>query len=135
MPLPLPDVLEIVRAPGRAKRPKRVAIVLRGPPGSGKSHLARLLRDAEVAAGGQAPRIHSIDDYFITVSAAPLTGCSCHGQALTDSSASAICSIIRVYCGALGLHFQAWCRETVSAGVSAVSLIVLRPVRCPTAGD
>ncbi|CAK0770761.1 hypothetical protein CVIRNUC_003799 [Coccomyxa viridis] len=66
VPLPLPDVLEIVRAPGRAKRPKRVAVVLRGLPGSGKSHLARLLRDAEVAAGGEAPRIHSIDDYFIT---------------------------------------------------------------------
>ena len=81
VPLPLPDATELVRAPGRAKRPKRIAIVLRGPPGSGKSHLARLLRDAEVAAGGEAPRIHSIDDYFITVSAAPLTGCSCHSCA------------------------------------------------------
>ena len=81
VPLPLPDVTELVQAPGRAKRPKRIAIVLRGPPGSGKSHLARLLRDAEVAAGGEAPRIHSIDDYFITVRAAPITGCSCHGRA------------------------------------------------------
>ena len=81
VPLPLPDVMELVRAPGRAKRPKRIAIILRGPPGSGKSHTARLLRDAEVAAGGEAPRIHSIDDYFITVSAAPLTACSCHVHA------------------------------------------------------
>ena len=42
--------------------------MLRGLPGSGKSHAARRLRDAEVAAGGDAPRIHSIDDYFVTVS-------------------------------------------------------------------
>lgn len=66
--VPLPDVLELVQAPSRAKRPKRIAVILRGPPGSGKSYLARKLRDAEVAAGGEAPRIHSIDDYFITVS-------------------------------------------------------------------
>lgn len=66
--VPLPDVLELLQVPGRAKRPKRIAVILRGPPGSGKSHLARKLRDAEVAAGGEAPRIHSIDDYFITVS-------------------------------------------------------------------
>ena len=66
--VPLPDVLELIQAPSRAKRPKRIAVILRGPPGSGKSYLARKLRDAEVAAGGEAPRIHSIDDYFITVS-------------------------------------------------------------------
>ena len=70
--VPLADVLELVKAPGRAKRPKRIAIIIRGAPGSGKSYLARKLRDAEVAAGGEAPRIHSIDDYFITV--------SCSGQ-------------------------------------------------------
>ena len=66
--VPLPDVLELIQEPGRSNRPKRIAIVLRGPPGSGKSHIARKLRDAEVAAGREAPRIHSIDDYFITVS-------------------------------------------------------------------
>lgn len=66
--VPLPDVLELIQAPSRAKRPKRIAVILRGPPGSGKSYLARKLRDTEVAAGGEAPRIHSIDDYFITVS-------------------------------------------------------------------
>lgn len=74
--VPLPDVLELIQAPGRAKRPKRIAIILRGPPGSGKSHVARKLRDAEVAAGGEAPRIHSIDDYFITVSACVPLACS-----------------------------------------------------------
>ncbi len=69
--VPLADALELIQAPGRAKRPKRIAIIMRGLPGSGKSFLTRKLRDAEAAAGGEAPRIHSIDDYFITVS------CSC----------------------------------------------------------
>lgn len=33
--------------------------------GSGKSYLAKALRDVEVENGGCAPRIHSIDDYFM----------------------------------------------------------------------
>jgi YLP motif-containing protein 1 len=33
--------------------------------GSGKSYLAKALRDIEVENGGSAPRIHSIDDYFM----------------------------------------------------------------------
>lgn len=33
-------------------------------PGSGKSYLAKVLRDVEVMNGGSAPRIHSMDDYF-----------------------------------------------------------------------
>jgi hypothetical protein len=53
--------------PGRADRPKRVAIILRGIPGSGKSAAARKLREVELAHGGEAPRVHSIDDYFVTV--------------------------------------------------------------------
>lgn len=35
-------------------------------PGSGKSYLAKILRDLEVENGGDAPRIHSMDDYFMT---------------------------------------------------------------------
>lgn len=35
--------------------------------GSGKSSIARRIREAEVAAGGEAPRIHSIDEYFMQV--------------------------------------------------------------------
>lgn len=35
-------------------------------PGSGKSYLAKMLRDVEVENGGDAPRIHSMDDYFMT---------------------------------------------------------------------
>lgn len=34
--------------------------------GSGKSYLAKVLRDIEIENGGEAPRIHSMDDYFIT---------------------------------------------------------------------
>lgn len=33
--------------------------------GSGKSYLAKVLRDLEVENGGNAPRIHSMDDYFM----------------------------------------------------------------------
>jgi hypothetical protein len=33
--------------------------------GSGKSYLAKVLRDLEVENGCSAPRIHSIDDYFM----------------------------------------------------------------------
>ncbi|KAJ9560153.1 hypothetical protein OSB04_005313 [Centaurea solstitialis] len=34
--------------------------------GSGKSYLAKVLRDIEVDNGGEAPRIHSMDEYFMT---------------------------------------------------------------------
>ncbi|KAL0440614.1 UNVERIFIED_CONTAM: YLP motif-containing protein 1 [Sesamum radiatum] len=33
---------------------------------SGKSYLAKILRDLEVENGGTAPRIHSMDEYFMT---------------------------------------------------------------------
>lgn len=36
-----------------------------GLSGSGKSYLAKMLRDIEVENGGSAPRIHSMDDYFM----------------------------------------------------------------------
>lgn len=60
-------VEDLLAGPGRAKRAKLIAVVIRGLPGSGKSLIARRLRDAEVAARGSAPRIHCIDDYFVTV--------------------------------------------------------------------
>ena len=43
-------------------------VILRGLPGSGKSHVARLIKDLETQHGQGAPRIHSLDDYFVTVS-------------------------------------------------------------------
>ncbi|KAK9817310.1 hypothetical protein WJX72_012496 [[Myrmecia] bisecta] len=39
---------------------------MRGLPGSGKTHIAKKLRTVEVEHGGEAPRIHAIDDYFVT---------------------------------------------------------------------
>ena len=61
------DVRDLLQGEKRAQRPKRIAVLLRGLPGSGKSHAARAIRDVEVASGGEAPRILSIDDYFVTV--------------------------------------------------------------------
>ena len=59
--------------PARDSRPKRIAIILRGLPGSGKSAAARKLRELELASGGEAPRVLSLDDYFITVRAAQVS--------------------------------------------------------------
>ncbi|XP_013172902.1 PREDICTED: uncharacterized protein LOC106121689 isoform X1 [Papilio xuthus] len=55
---------DILEPPGREMRPKKIAIILRGLPGSGKSYLAKLIRDKEAEHGGTA-RIMSIDDYFM----------------------------------------------------------------------
>ncbi|KAK4264232.1 hypothetical protein QN277_025440 [Acacia crassicarpa] len=56
----------LFKHPHRTTRPDHIVIVLRGLPGSGKSYLAKMLRDLEVENGGDAPRIHSMDDYFMT---------------------------------------------------------------------
>ena len=61
------DAASIFQKPDRAMRPKRLAIVLRGLPGSGKSFIAKKLKDIEVEQGGDAPRIHALDDYFYMV--------------------------------------------------------------------
>ncbi|CAK9155680.1 unnamed protein product [Ilex paraguariensis] len=60
------DASHIFKHPHRANRPDHIVIILRGLPGSGKSYLAKMLRDLEVENGGEAPRIHSMDDYFMT---------------------------------------------------------------------
>ncbi|KAI3931344.1 hypothetical protein MKX01_040261 [Papaver californicum] len=60
------DASFLLRQPHRATRPDHIVIILRGLPGSGKSYLAKMLRDLEVENGGGAPRIHSMDDYFMT---------------------------------------------------------------------
>ncbi|XP_028763399.1 uncharacterized protein LOC114721719 [Neltuma alba] len=56
----------LFKHPHRTTRPDHIVIILRGLPGSGKSYLAKMLRDLEVENGGDAPRIHSMDDYFMT---------------------------------------------------------------------
>ncbi|XP_072961711.1 uncharacterized protein [Typha angustifolia] len=55
----------LFKQPHRASRPDHIVIILRGLPGSGKSYLAKALRDLEVENGGSAPRIHAMDDYFM----------------------------------------------------------------------
>lgn len=60
------DASQLFNPPHRATRPDHFVIILRGLPGSGKSYLAKMLRDLEVEHGGNAPRIHSMDDYFMT---------------------------------------------------------------------
>ncbi|XP_042511205.1 uncharacterized protein LOC122086460 isoform X2 [Macadamia integrifolia] len=60
------DASHLFRQPHRTTRPDHFVIILRGLPGSGKSYLAKMLRDLEVENGGDAPRIHSMDDYFMT---------------------------------------------------------------------
>ncbi|CAJ2664501.1 unnamed protein product [Trifolium pratense] len=60
------DASQLFRNPLRTSRPDHFVIILRGFPGSGKSYLAKMLRDLEVENGGDAPRIHSMDDYFMT---------------------------------------------------------------------
>lgn len=60
-------VNEILLKPGRLTRPKNIVVILRGPPGSGKSYVAKLMKQKEIEQGGDksAPRILSIDDYFM----------------------------------------------------------------------
>ncbi|KAL4195573.1 hypothetical protein AMTRI_Chr05g73970 [Amborella trichopoda] len=60
------DASLLFKHPHRSTRPDHFVIILRGLPGSGKSYVAKALRDLEVANGGKAPRIHSMDDYFMT---------------------------------------------------------------------
>uniref|UniRef100_A0A669PMQ7 YLP motif-containing protein 1 n=1 Tax=Phasianus colchicus TaxID=9054 RepID=A0A669PMQ7_PHACC len=60
------NVDDILKPPGRDSRPERIVIIMRGLPGSGKTHVAKLIRDKEVECGGPAPRVLSLDDYFIT---------------------------------------------------------------------
>lgn len=45
------DIRELLEAPGRANRPSKIMIILRGVPGSGKSYLASLIERKEVEKG------------------------------------------------------------------------------------
>ncbi|XP_061429591.1 YLP motif-containing protein 1 isoform X1 [Lethenteron reissneri] len=75
-PPPMPHVEEkkpeskhvddLLKKPGRVTRPERIVVIMRGLPGSGKTHVAKLIRDKEVEEGGAAPRVLSLDDYFVT---------------------------------------------------------------------
>uniref|UniRef100_A0A3Q0QZG3 YLP motif-containing protein 1 n=1 Tax=Amphilophus citrinellus TaxID=61819 RepID=A0A3Q0QZG3_AMPCI len=60
------NIDDILKLPGRLSRPERIVIIMRGLPGSGKSHVAKLIRDKEVECGGAPPRVLVLDDYFMT---------------------------------------------------------------------
>jgi len=72
LPLPAPatprgtrvSIADLIEAPGRFVRPPRLVIILRGLPGAGKTHVAKLIRSKEIDAGSEAPRMFSLDDYF-----------------------------------------------------------------------
>ena len=54
----------ILTGEGRRSRPPKMVIILRGVPGSGKSHLAKLVKNREMEAGGEKMRTMCLDDYF-----------------------------------------------------------------------
>ncbi|XP_018611747.2 YLP motif-containing protein 1 isoform X1 [Scleropages formosus] len=60
------NVDDLLKPPGRESRPERIVIIMRGLPGSGKTHVAKLIRDKEVECGGAPPRVLGLDDYFMT---------------------------------------------------------------------
>ncbi|XP_054616961.1 YLP motif-containing protein 1 isoform X2 [Dunckerocampus dactyliophorus] len=60
------NVDDILKPPGRQSRPERIVVIMRGLPGSGKSHVAKLIRDKEVDCGGAPPRVLVLDDYFMS---------------------------------------------------------------------
>ncbi|XP_055309199.1 probable serine/threonine-protein kinase DDB_G0282963 [Sitodiplosis mosellana] len=59
------NIKDLLFPPERRNRPKRIVIIMRGLPGSGKSYLSKVIKDKEQEMGGSA-RILSIDDYFMT---------------------------------------------------------------------
>ncbi|XP_022097864.1 uncharacterized protein LOC110983167 isoform X2 [Acanthaster planci] len=61
--VPIEDLL---KNPGRSQRPKQIVIILRGPPGSGKTYVSKLIKNLETKMGGQVPRMLCLDDYFMT---------------------------------------------------------------------
>lgn len=54
------DAENVFKEPGRRYRPDKICIILRGLPGSGKSHVARLLRDLENVG-------HTVSEVFYSI--------------------------------------------------------------------
>lgn len=61
------NIKKVLYPQDRRSRPSKILIILRGSPGSGKSHLAQLIKRKEGQNGNVSDiRILSIDDYFLT---------------------------------------------------------------------
>lgn len=60
------NLKDLLEEPGREKRSEKIMIILRGPPGSGKTYLSGLIRNREIEYGAVDKFMAlSIDDYFI----------------------------------------------------------------------
>jgi len=59
------DAKQLFLPPGRKHRKEPLVIVLRGLPGSGKSHIAKLIQSVEKEHSNSTPRILCFDDYFL----------------------------------------------------------------------
>jgi predicted kinase len=57
------DIRELLWLPGRSSRPAKIMIILRGAPGSGKSHLAKLIKMKEEKFVKNELRVISIHDF------------------------------------------------------------------------
>lgn len=57
------DIKGLLWKPDRDRRPSKIMIILRGAPGSGKSHLAKMIRQKEKDESGDA-KILAIDNYI-----------------------------------------------------------------------
>ena len=55
---------DLIQPPGRYMRPPKLVIIFRGLPGSGKSYVAKHVKETESDLGSEAPRILALDDYF-----------------------------------------------------------------------
>lgn len=60
----LQSIKEILNYPARLVRSRQIMIILRGAPGSGKSHLAQLIKRKEKEMKNEDVRVLSINDYY-----------------------------------------------------------------------
>lgn len=58
------NIGDLLEPPGRYIRPPKIIVILRGLPGSGKTHFAKSIRAKESDLGSDAPRILDLDAYF-----------------------------------------------------------------------
>ncbi|TFJ85765.1 hypothetical protein NSK_003269 [Nannochloropsis salina CCMP1776] len=104
--------------PGRATRPAKICVILRGLPGSGKSHLARMIRSIERAHRGSA-RILSLDDYFLQEVSVEEAGKGGMPQRATKLEYQYEADMEAVY---MASHLEA-VRKTVTEGLFPVMVV------------